>query len=160
MRKLKLVEPRASANVSELRLAGVEPTQDMVPAEYLAKCEGAWLEPVGKGLRAVLQFVCVDGKHDGVALRQWLPIAEANVGVSPASRYARHCAIALGRPLTRDDQLGDPAAIFGGHTFVVFVGYRKTEKPKGGMASDQNAYRKKDDFDYLRVHEIRSCEDL
>jgi hypothetical protein len=56
--------------------------------------------------------------------------------------------------------VNDPAAIFAGQKFLVFVGFRKTDKPKGGMASEENALRRKDDVDQLRVHEIVSRVDL
>jgi hypothetical protein len=132
----------------------------MVPGTYLAKCESAWLEPIGKGARAVLQFRLVDGKYDGVALRQWLPASSGGGVVSPTGRYAKQCAIALGRSLVEDDPINDPAAIFSGQKFLVSVGYRKTEKGRGGMASDENAQTRKDDADYLRVHGIVSREEL
>jgi hypothetical protein len=143
-----------------LRLGGVAPAEDMAPAQYVMTCDTAWTEPVGKNIRVVLQFRCVDGKYDGVALRQWLIASDGGNIVSPTGRYARHCAIALGRPLIQDDPVNDPAEIFTGKKFLVFVGYRKTEKPKGGMASEDNALRRKDDKDYLRVHEIISLVDL
>jgi hypothetical protein len=66
----------------------------------------------------------------------------------------------LGHPLENNDPVGDPGQIFSGRFFLVQVGYRKTEKPKGGMASDGNSFRCKDDRDYLRVHDILSREDF
>jgi hypothetical protein len=158
--KLKLVKREASGKTPELRLGGIAPSQDMHPGKYFAVCESAWLEQVGKGSRVVLQFRLVDGKHDGVSLRQWLPASDGGGVVFPNSRYARQCSIALNRPLVQDDPINDPASIFCGQKFVVFVGYRKTEKPRGGMATDENAQRRKDEADYLRIHEIISREDL
>jgi len=117
-------------------------------------------QPIGKTTRAVLQFSVVDGKHDGVALRQWITAADGGGVVSPNGRYARYCEIALGRPLEKNDPVGDPNQIFSGRFFLVQVGYRKTDGPKGGMASDKNAERCKDDRDYLRVHDILTREDL
>jgi hypothetical protein len=157
---LKIVSVGAGAKVTELRLGGLAPAEDMGPGKYLVVCETAWTEQIGKGARVVLQFRCVDGKYDGVALRQWLPASDGGNIVSPTGRYARHCAIALGRPLIKDDPVNDPAAIFSGRKFLVFVGYRKTERQRGGMASEDNALRRKDDNDYLRVHEILSVEEL
>jgi hypothetical protein len=132
----------------------------MQPGKFLVACETAWLEPVGRTTRAVLQFSVVDGKHNGVALRLWVIASDGGGVVSPSGRYARFCEIALGRPLENDDPVGDPSQIFAGHFFVVQAGYRKTEKPKGGMASDENAAHCKDDRDYLRVHDILKREDL
>jgi hypothetical protein len=157
---LKIVPADGGAQVKELRLGGLAPSEDMAPGKYLVMCETAWTEQIGKGVRVVLQFRCVDGKYDGVALRQWLSASNGGNIVSPTGRYARHCAIALGRPLTQDDPVNDPAAIFAGQKFLVFVGYRKTERQRGGMASEDNALRRKDEGDYLRVHEIISSERL
>jgi hypothetical protein len=146
--------------MTELRLGGLAPTEDMKPGIYLAKCESAWIEPVGKGARVVVQYRLIDGKHDGVALRQWLLASDGGGLVSPTGRYARQCAIALGRSLSEDDSVNDPAAMFSDKKFLVAVGFRKTDRARGGMASDDNAQRRKDDADYLRVHEIISREDL
>jgi hypothetical protein len=160
MGKLKLVTTGARAGIAELHLGGVAPAEDMTAAQYLMMCDTAWTEPVGKNIRVVLQFRCVDGNYDGVALRQWPTASDGGNIVSPTGRYAKHCAIALGRPLIQDDPVDAPAEIFAGKKFLVFVGYRKTEKPKGGMASEDNALRRKDDRDFLRVHEIISRVDF
>jgi hypothetical protein len=133
----------------------------MEPGNFLVKCETAWLEPIGsKGYRAVLQFRVVDGKYDGVALRQWVMVSDGGGVISPTGRFARYCTLALGRPLQSGDPLNDPGQIFSGRFFLVQVGYRKTEKAKGGMASDDNATHCKDERDYLRVHDMVSREDL
>jgi hypothetical protein len=132
----------------------------MEPGEYTVACESAWVEPIGKGARVVLQFRVTDGPHTGTALRQWLPASDAGGVVSPMGRYAKHCAIALGRPLSVDDDLNDPAAIFSGLIFSVLIGFRKTERQRGGSFSDKNALSRKDDADYLRVHEIRERVEL
>jgi hypothetical protein len=142
----------------ELRVGGRAATDELAPGKYLVRCETAWLEPVGKNARAVLQFTVIDGKYDGIALRLWVTASDGGGIVSPNSRYARYCALALGRPLESDDPVGDPAQIFAGQAFVVSVGYRKTERQRGGMASEENALRRKDNRDFLRVHEILSLE--
>ena len=139
-----------------LRLGGTAPSEDMQPGNFLVECETAWLEAVGKTMRAVLQFRVVDGKHDGVALRLWVTASDGGGIVSPTGRYAKLCEIAFGRRLQDDDPVGDPAQIFGGRFFTVQVGYRKTDKPKGGQTSDENAKRCKDDRDFLRAHDIIS----
>lgn len=154
---LKSVPPRPSTG---LRLGGLAPAADMKPGEYTAACEGAWVEPIGRTTRVVLQFRVTDGPHTGTALRQWLPVADAGGVVSPMGRFAKHCAIALDRPLRVDDDLNNPASIFSGSIFSVSVGFRKTERQRGGMASDSNSQRRKDDADYLRVLEILKREEL
>jgi hypothetical protein len=132
----------------------------MTPGKYTVACEGAWIEPIGKGTRVVLQYRVSEGEHTGTALRQWLPASDAGGLVSPMGRYAKACAIALGRPLDCSDDLNNPAAVFSELIFSVHVGFRKTEKHRGGLPSDDNALRKKDDGDFLRVHEILSREEL
>jgi hypothetical protein len=160
MTEFHIRDPKSKTNlklvkspVATLRLGGLPASEEMRPGKYQVCCEGAWLEAIGKGSRAVLQFRVIAGPHDGTALRQWLPAAEGGI-VAPLGRYAKHCALALGRLLTADDDLGDPAKIFVGRIFFALVGFRKTERQRGGMASDSNAQRKKDERDYLRVHEL------
>jgi hypothetical protein len=153
---LKLVPAKAE----KLRLGGLAPSEEMQPGKYLVVCETAWVEPVGKQHRAVLQFRVLDGRHDGVSLRLWVTASDGGGIVSPTSRFARYCAIALGRPLNTDDPVGEPSEIFAGQKFVVFVGYRKTEHAKGGSSSDERALTRKDTADFLRVHDIVSREDL
>jgi len=130
----------------------------MQPGNYLAKCETVWIESVGKEHRAVFQWRVVDGKFDGVALPQWVMVSNGGGIVSPTGRYARYCALALGRPLNTDDPIGEPNQIFSGGVFQVFVGFRKTERGRGGKFADQLALTRKDDADYLRVHDILSRE--
>jgi hypothetical protein len=154
--KLKLVTGSAP---TELRVGGRAANDDIAPGKYLARCETAWIEPKGKNAVAVFQFNLIDGKYDGVAFRLWVTASDGGGMVSPTSRYGRYCALALGRPLESDDPVNDPAQIFAGRCFIAMVGFRKTES-RGGIASDQNAQRKKDERDFLRVHELLSREDL
>ena len=73
--------------------------------------------------------------------------------VRPGSAYAKLCALALGREPEPDESL-EPNDIFRGRVFLAFVGWRKTDKPRGGQFSDQNALRRKDDRDFPRVHDL------
>jgi hypothetical protein len=137
----------------------------MVPDKYLAVCENAWLEPVSrhtKAHRAAFQFRVVDGKYHGTALRMWIDGAsDAGGFISPVGKYARQCEIALGRPLEEGDPVDEPSQFFSGRRFVVFVGYRKSDRAGGGgQSSNERALQRKDERDYLRVHEIVSREDL
>jgi hypothetical protein len=134
----------------------------MSPGRYLVVCENAWLEPVGKGHRAALQFRVVDGRYDGVALRMWIDeAADAGGIISPVGKYARTCAIALGRPLEEGDPVDQPGEFFSGRRFIVFIGYLKSERARGGgQSSDERAMIRKDEEDYLRVREIISRENL
>jgi hypothetical protein len=142
-----------------LRLAGLAP-EGMHPGEYRVICETASLKQVGKAITAVLHHRVVDGPHTGTALKQWIPVSDETGVVSPTGRYAKYCAIALGRALDVDDPIGDPSAIFAGLVFLVQVGWRKTEKARGGKASDELGLTCKDSNDYLRAHEILCREEL
>jgi hypothetical protein len=144
----------------ELHLGGAAPGVDLAPGEYLAKCVNAWIERLGQQWRAVWQFHLYEGKHHGTALRKWKMIADQSGEISRTGEYARCCEIALGRPLGDDIDVTDPAAIFAGKIFTVFVGYRKTERPRGGKPGDDNAMRQKDQNDRLRVHNILARVDL
>jgi hypothetical protein len=154
---LKLI---GGTRTTELRLGGRAATDDITPGKYLASCETAWLQPKGKSTLAILQFNLLDGKYDGVALRMWVTASDGGGVVSPTSRYGRYCAVALGRELEAGDPVSDPVQIFAGKHFIVTVGFRKTDRPKGGMASNENALRKKDERDFLRVNDILRREDL
>ena len=157
----KLAVVPKSQSKPTLRLEGHAPSAEMLPGKYLARCESAWLEPIGKSFRAVLQFRTVDdGKFGGIALRMWMTVSDGGGVISRTSRYVRACQIALRRPVETDDPIDDPAQIFLNQNFLLQVGYRKTEGLRGGMASAENAQRRKDDRDFLRVHEIISREEL
>jgi hypothetical protein len=64
--------------------------------------------------------------------------------------------------LDANDDLNDPASIFSGRFFSAFVGFRKTLKPRGGnnAAAAENAMRRKDGADGLRVHDLISRVEL
>jgi hypothetical protein len=131
----------------------------MPAGEYKVMCEGASKQAWKTGLRIELKYRVIDGDHTGVALSQWITLDPSGV-VSPRSRYAKQCEIALGRPLEAEDDLNDPGSIFSGRFFKAFVGFRMTDKPKGGTSNPDNALRRKDDADGLRVHELRGREEL
>ncbi|HXV82340.1 MAG TPA: hypothetical protein VEG60_20930 [Candidatus Binatia bacterium] len=136
----------------QLRAGGLEPTDSMAPGEYIAHCEGATIKTKGRNTIAALEFRVIEGSHSGTALRQWITIPEVDGLVPLGSRYGRQCALALGREIEPGDELS-PAAIFQGRVFRIAVGYRMTEK-SGGAASHENAQRRKDAKDFLRVHAL------
>jgi hypothetical protein len=153
---LKLLKTTPAA-----RLGGALPSEDMPPGKYLVVCENAWFEPKGRKYRAAFQFRIVDGKYHGVAMRKWIDDAiDAGGFISPIGKYAEACAVALGRPLEESDP-GEPGEFFSGRRFIVFIGFRKSERAGGGgQSSDDRAIVRKDDRDYLRVHDIISREDM
>jgi len=153
---LKLIKTKP-----DLRLGGDLPSEEMWPGKYLVICEGAWIQERGQRHNAVFQFSVVDGKFGGTALRHWITAADEGGFISPVGRYAHYCALALGRPLDETDPIDDPGEIFVGRHFLVFVGYRKSERAGGGgQVSEERALVRKDARDYLRVHQILSKEDL
>jgi hypothetical protein len=155
---LKIVAGGGGAKPKHLRAGGLEPSESMVPGQYVAACEGGTITTKGKTTIAVLAFRIIDGPHGGTALRQWITVPEVDGSVPIACRYARQCAIALGREIESGDDL-DPGSIFRGHLFLIDVGFRMTEKI-GGTATQENALHRKDARDFLRVHKIISRSEL
>jgi hypothetical protein len=144
---------------ARLRLGGVEPSDDMPADEYKVQCEGASKQQFAKGLRIQLKYRVIDGPHTGTSLSQWITVDDTGV-ISPKSRYALQCAVALGRPLEAEDDLDNPASIFLGRIFRAFAGFRKTDKARGGKHAEGNEHRRKDSADGLRVHELLAREEL
>jgi hypothetical protein len=130
----------------------------MEPGEYVANCEGATITSKGRTTIAMLEFRIIEGPHAGTALRQWITVPDVDGIVPIGSRYGRQCALALGREIESGDDL-NPAAIFKGKNFQVFVGYRMTEK-NGGSFNDDHARFRKDAKDFLRVHKLLTLEAL
>jgi len=157
--KLKLAHlPNKPA--PRLRLGGFQPSESMPAGHYKIICEGASKQSWRNGgLRIELKHRVIEGDHTGVALSQWINVDASGI-VSPRSRYALQCEVALGRPLEAEDDLNNPTSIFSGKTFQAFVGFRMTNKPKGGTSHPDNALRKKDSADGLRVHELRARDEL
>src|SRR4030095_9618862 len=136
----------------KLQFGGRRPTADLKPGDYLVKCVAAWTQSRGKETQAVWQFESPAVVYRGIALRKWMIIADASGLVSFSGLYASYCQVALGRPVTADDNPGDIGPLFTGKLFIVRVGYRRSEKPRGGRPADDQV--KKDVEDGLRVHEI------
>jgi hypothetical protein len=156
---LKLVGGAAATpKPKQLRAGGLLPDESMAPGEFIANCEGATLTTKGKTTIAVLEFRIVDGPHSGTALRQWITVPDVDGIVPLGSRYGRQCALALGREIESGDDL-NPAAIFKSKLFRIDVGYRMTEKI-GGTPTPENAQRRKDHEDFLRVHALIAVEEL
>ena len=138
----------------EVKLGGELRAPEMAPGVYTANCQSAWTDKLNNGIRATFQFCVIAPDHEGTALRMWVQVSDAGGIISPVGRYAKYCAIALGRPLTKRDDFGNPGSIFSTLNFSVLVGYSKTEQSKGGAFSDKNMLVKKYPGDYLRVHDI------
>jgi hypothetical protein len=158
MSKFHSTNPKSnlSAKLSSIRpklqFGGRAPSEDLRPGDHLVHCPSAWSRPRGKETQAIWEFRVQDGPHRGVALRKWMIIADAGGIVSFSGLYATYCQIALGRPVTVEDDPADVAAIFSGKSFVVRVAYRRTANPGGGKPADDQV--SKDGKDGLRVHEI------
>ncbi len=149
-----------TAQPPRLRLGGILPPEHMPAAEYKVHFDGASKEIWKRGFRIELKFRVLDGEFTGVALSEWITVDGSGV-ISPRSRYAQQCEIALGRPLAAEDDLNDPASIFSSASaYRASVGFRKTDKARGGIVNAENAKNRKDEKDGLRVHELLSREDL
>jgi hypothetical protein len=154
--KLKLVN-LPTKTTPRLRLGGFEPSDDMQPGDYKVSCEGAAKKPFRHGgVLIELNYRVIDGPHTGTALRQWFTVKASGL-ISPRSRFASQCEVALGRPLDASDDIDNPDSIFVGRIFRAFVGFKKTVNGKG---SPEDAYRRKDKRDGLRVHELLAREEL
>lgn len=143
--KIKPIRP-------SLQFGGRAPDGDLSPGDYLVKCVSAWTQPRGRDTQAIWQFQIADGPHRGIPIRKWMIIADAGGIVSFSGLYASYCRIALGREITAEDDPADIGAMFVGKQFVVRIGYRRSDKPRGGKPADDQV--KKDVEDGLRVHEI------
>src|SRR5262245_21853323 len=113
--RLKVVRLKTPPNIT---LGGVAPSDKMPAGECKICCQGAAREPWKNRnrQRIVLKYRIIEGEHTGVALTQWIPIDVTGV-ISPGSKYAMQCEIALGRPIGPDDDLNDPGSIFRGAIF-------------------------------------------
>jgi hypothetical protein len=157
---LKIVAGSAGTpKLKQLQAGGLEPDDSVTPGEYIANCEGATITTKGRNTIAVLEFRIIDGQHSGTSVRQWIAIPDVDGVVPVGSRYARHCALALGREKIEPGDDLNPVAIFKGRTFRIDVGYRMTEKI-GGTPNALHALRRKDAKDFLRVHKIIAVEEL
>lgn len=132
-----------------LRLGGIEP-HNMEVGPYKIACQGAGVHEKGK---PILLFRVAEGPHIGTALRKWLKIEQVNGQIRPGCSYAKLCELALGRELEPDESL-EPNEVFRGKIFLAFVGWRKTDRPRGGQANDAHAHHQKDKKDFLRVHDL------
>lgn len=155
---LKIVAGGSLTKPKQLRAGGLEPSDSMTPGEYIANCEGATITTKGRSTIALLEFRVINGPHSGTALRQWIGIPDVDGIIHVGSRYGRQCALALGREIEPGDDL-HPAVVFKSKTFRVSVGYRMTERT-GGTPTHENALRRKDAKDFLRVHRIIGLEVL
>jgi len=130
--------------------AAIAVPDDMPPRTYIAKCLGAKVEHRGYEPSLRLTFEIGDGPYKGVIQYGWLPLREDGV-VSPTSRYYQAATVALGhKPASGEDM--NPGRIFLGKWFEVRIGFSSRNRNK----EYDNAYtqEKKDDRDFLRVHEI------
>ncbi len=134
-----------------IRIAGRKAPDDMPAGKHLARCIRAEVKRRGSQTRAVLTFRVEDGKFDGVLLTAWLAIFE---NVAAHHKFARAYQIAVARELQVDEEVS--LNEFVDKLYIVDVGYRTTD---GKKFTPQNCREKKDDKDFLRVHDILSLAD-
>jgi hypothetical protein len=121
--------------VVRIRLGGTEPSENMQPSEYKVSCEAAAIRQFQHGgFRVDLYYRVIDGEHTGTALRQWFTISASGV-VSPQSRYAQQCAVALGRPVDTSDDLHNPDSIFRGRILKPSSDSESRTNPRAGSTA-------------------------
>ena len=135
----------------KMKVAGRAARADMVAGEYLVRCLNAEIKRRGGQVRAVLTFRCEVGRDDGVLLTGWFPVY-ANLAAH--HKFARAYQIAVDRELRVNEEISLDE--FVNKTFVVEVGFRKTSG-KNHVAEDPT--KRKDEKDFLRVHDIVSLAD-
>ncbi|MDD1749488.1 MAG: hypothetical protein LUO89_06390 [Methanothrix sp.] len=124
----------------------------MQSGQYRVRCESAEIQPRYKSIVVVLVCKVSEGSwRDGVVFKQWVNIKNAKGDISPATVYARQCALALGRPVQAGDDL-DPNLVFVGKEFLAEVGF--SLRDEAGKFADENSQTKKTDDDYLRIHRL------
>src|SRR5262245_16369989 len=135
----------------KMTVAGRAARTDMVAGEYLARCLNAEIKRRGGQVRAVLTFRCEVGRDDGVLFTGWFPVYSA---MAAHHKFARAYRIAVNRELRVDEEIS--LNEFLGKLFVVEVGFRKTN---GKNHKAEDSTKRKDDQDFLRVHDILSLAD-
>ena len=142
----------AASGKPKLRAMGSLADDSMQPGEYRVRCESAkTIHRGGKFIVVLKHKVCEGAWRDGVLFSQWISLKDDTGIISPATKYAKQCAIALGHDIETDEDL-DPEIVFVGREFLTEVGYRLSSSDK--KFADENAAIKKDDDDFLRVHSL------
>lgn len=147
-----------------LKASGSQAPGDMTAGEYIVRCTGGEIARRGNKISAVLTVLvvgrCVDGvlypQHEGVTLKQWYSLgeikaqsADAELSISPHSKYGQAWQLAMGRPLKASDDV-DPSA-FANKIFRVDVGYSSSS---GGEFSYKHVAKRKGPRDFLRIHTV------
>jgi hypothetical protein len=154
--KSKLKIFRGGRPAVGLRQAGVAPAADMPAGHYKVTCEAARItQKWGKSI-CEFSFRIVEGQFFGTTLPGWIPIFLIGDCVHPG-KYTRACAVALGRESDPGDDL-DPEAVFVGKVFLADVRFRATDGKKGRTPVDPT--KRKDQHDFLRVHQLLALETL
>ena len=135
----------------KMKVAGRGARADMVAGEYLVRCLNAEIKRRGGQVRAVLTFRCEVGRDDGVLLTGWFPVY-ANLAAH--HKFARAYRIAVDRELHVDEEIS--LSEFVNKLFIVEAGYRKTNGKNHGA---EDPTKRKDNDDFLRVHDIVSLVD-
>ena len=140
MKRLKLVA------------SGSRASENMPAGTYIVKCKDARVQIRGGKTQIVLTYEIMENAwDDGTVLKQWFNVKSGNGEVSPHTKYAIACELALGRPIKKGDEF-DPFKVFVGKLFEARVGYRSND-PDGSF-DQRNTESKKDARDFPRVHEL------
>jgi len=146
-----------------LRASGAKAPEDMLPGEYIVKCDRGEIKVRGNQISAVLTCSVLGRyenhsakQYEGVVLKQWYALGKVSGGenditldVSPHSKYGAAWSKATGRSV-KPNENPTPKA-FEKKIFRADVGFRSNS---GGTFSYKNLGRKKDEKDFLRIHSI------
>jgi hypothetical protein len=128
-----------------------KPALSGAPGERVAACVDATVIQRGDKRDNRAQVLLTFEFENGEMGKIWVEVKDP---LSATCRYMHLVRLALG---------GDPAAgtplhpknVFEGKIFRVFVGYRKSASPRGkGKLADELAHTRKDDQDFLRIHDL------
>jgi len=119
---------------------------------YLARCVHAEIKRRGHQTLLILTFVVEGPPFEGVVLRHWLKVSDCLLA---HSKPVRAYAIAANRELRADEELS--LKTFLEKLFTVRVGYRMNDSKN--RFDVENSKMKKDEKDFIRVHEILSLYD-
>lgn len=119
------------------------------PGERIATCTGVEVRRRGNKWQAILTF---DTEAQEVG-RLWVELPEP---LRPGCRYLRLVSLVLGREPEPGAPI-HPGNVFVGKKFMVFVGWRKSQRPAKGkqIFRDDLAFTgPKDPGDFLRIHDL------
>lgn len=151
MKNLRAVSSRRDGGGTATSFVAPLPALSGEPGERDALCVAARV--MQRGTKTQVVFTFEFGEREIQTANMWV---EVPTPLTQGCRYMRLVRLALGEDPRAGTPL-NPANVFVDKTFRVRVGYRKTAEPRGRGgkgATEELAQRRKDDRDFLRVHDL------